>query len=103
MTIEEYNKLVNPDVVAVVDYGRWINFQESYPPLPEKKHDDTLFEILYHNGEPEFNYVYHDGKNVRLRRYDLSMDLLEYFDPEVTDCYWRFIPDPPGNDGYSCY
>ena len=101
MTIEEYNELVNPDVVAVVDYGRWINLQESYPPLPNKPHKSTHFELLI-SGNPEFECVFHDGENVRLLRYDLSNELLEWYDPELTSCYWRFIPPPPRNEGYNC-
>lgn len=88
--------LVKPEIVSEVDYGKWINFEESYPPLKDKH---VLIEIL-HNGNPYFHSIFHDGKKVFLRCVDWHNDLLEYRDPDYTSDYWRFVPAPPGNEGY---
>lgn len=99
MPIEEYMSLVKPEIVSEVDYGKWINFEESYPPLKDKPYKGVLIEIL-HEGDPYFNSIFHDGERVFLRRFDWHNDLLEYRDPNCTSDYWRFVPDPPGNEGY---
>lgn len=97
--ISEYKSKVKEDIVSKVDYGRWINFQESYPPISIDKYQGTMIEIL-HRGNPYFHSVFHNGETVRLRCYDWSMDLFVYNDPEYTNDYWRFVPPPPGNEGY---
>ena len=99
MPIKEYMSLVKPEIVSEVDYGKWINFEESYPPLKEKPYEGVLIEIL-HEGDPYFNCIFHDGERVLLRRVDWHYDLLEYKDPDFTSDYWRFVPRPPGNEGY---
>lgn len=97
--IEKYLSKVDKGIVSEVDYGRWINFQESYPPLKKRKHDSTFIEIL-HEGNPYFHSIFHNGERVWLSNYEWHNDLFEFGLPEFTNDYWRFIPSPPGNEGY---
>lgn len=97
--IEEYMSHVNPDIVSKVDYGKWINFQESYPPLNEKPYEGVLIEIL-HEGNPYFHDIFHNRKGVRLLSSDWHDDLFYYHDPKYTSDYWRFVPSPPENESY---
>ena len=100
MILQEYLKLVNFEVVKSKDFGKWINFNDSYPPLNKEPYNGVLIEIL-HEGNPYFHSVFHDGEgNVRLRCYDWNQELLEYCNPDYTKDYWRFVPSPPGNEGY---
>ena len=97
--IKEYMNLINPEIISEVDYGKWINFEESYPPLKDKPYNGVFIEIL-HQGNPYFHSIFHDGERVFLRCYDWHNDLLEYRDPCYASDYWRFAPAPPGNEGY---
>ena len=97
--IKEYMNLINQKIISEVDYGKWINFKESYPPLKDKPYDGVLIEIL-HQGNPFFHSIFHNGERVFLRCYDWHNDLLEYRDPCYTSDYWRFVPAPPGNESY---
>ena len=87
------------DVVSVIDYGKWISFQESYPPLQDEAYNGVVIEIL-HEGSPYFHSIFHDGERVFLRCYDWHNDLLECELPEFTNDYWRFVPSPPANESY---
>lgn len=101
MTIQEYLTHVKTDIVFPIDYGKWIKFSDSFPPLKEGKYSGTDFEILY-EGNPYFHTVFHNGEYVCFRDYDMTTDLLEMQLPEYMECYWRYIPNPPGNEGYDC-
>ena len=101
MLIEDYSKHVKNEIVSVVDYGRWIKFSDSYPPLQALTYSSTFIEVL-HEGNPYFHSVFHDGKSVFFRDVTMTQDFLEYRLPEYEECYWRFIPEPPGNEGYNC-
>ena len=49
--IKEYMNLINQKIISEIDYGKWINFKESYPPLKDKPYDGVLIEI--------FNFVFY--------------------------------------------
>lgn len=99
MLIDKYLSMVDKDIVSVIDYGKWIHFQESYPPLQDEPYNGVVIEIL-HKGNPYFHSIFHDGERVFLRCYDWHNDLLEWKLPEFTNDYWRFVPSPPANEGY---
>lgn len=99
MPMKEYMNLINQKIISEVDYGKWINFEESYPPLKDKPYDGVIIEIL-HRGNPFFHSIFHNGKRVFLRCYDWNEELLEWRNPDYTNDYWRFVPDPPENEGY---
>ena len=98
MNINEYTKLVNPNLNAK-DYGTWHQFKDTFPPVDSLK--GTTFEVLLDNGDPTFHCVFVFEGNVRIRDYDFNQELLEWRLDDCMDLYWRFVPDPPGNYGYS--
>ena len=99
MTYEEYQKHVNESAYTLGDYGRWVKFGDSYPPIVDTTpYHGTIVEVLY-NGNPSFNSIYtcRDG-SVHWRDYDFNQ---EFSWGEYEEYYWRFVPDPPGNFGYN--
>ena len=98
MTYEEYLRHVHPEAYTLGDYGKWIKFGDSYPPINPK--GGTTVEVLYENGNPGYEWInMHDDGTVRWRDFDFNQ---EFSWGEYEEHYWRFIPeDPPGNFGYN--
>lgn len=96
--LTDYNKLVNQECVTLKDYGKWIQFKESFPILTQT---NTFIEVLLNNGEPTIHSIWCDNNTVRIRDYDFHQELLLWHLDECMELYWRYMPDPPGNCGYS--
>ena len=96
--LTDYNKLVKQEYVTLNDYGKWIQFKESFPILTQT---NTFIEVLLNNGEPTIHSIWCDNNTVRIRDYDFHRELLLWHLDECMELYWRYMPDPPGNCGYS--
>ena len=96
--LTDYNKLVKQEYVTLNDYGKWIQFKESFPILTQT---NTFIEVLLDNGEPTIHSIWCDNNIVRIRDYDFHQELLLWHLDECMELYWRYMPDPPGNCGYS--
>lgn len=105
MTVEEYNILVNPEEYTLGDYGRWVSFKKSFPPLPEENKHCRLFEFISRDcSEGLFQSVYVvDDNEVFFDDLDFRREYLEYETWRSEESYWRFLPDPPGNLQYNCH
>lgn len=99
MEYKEYCKHVDASKFTLGDFGRWVRFGDSYPPVSNVPYRGTTVEFLL-GGDPSFEDIYTctDG-TVRFRDYDNNNEALEWGMWE--DYYWRFVPDPPGNEGYN--
>lgn len=103
ISIKEYNTFVDEKRFVIGDFGKWVRFDESYPPLNAKNAlEGTTIEVLCHHGDPTFHCVYCIEGEVRFRDHDFSTELLEWRMPDCLDLYWRFVPDPPCNERYNC-
>ena len=98
ITTAEYYKNVKPEYVNVADFGRWVQFKNSYPILLGKQ---TFIEVLCSNGNPTIHSIWYENDNIRIRDYDFHRELLLWRLDECIELYWRYMPDPPGNYGYS--
>ena len=96
--LTDYNKLVKQEYVTLNDYGKWIQFKESFPILTQT---NTFIEVLLDNGEPTIHSIWCENNIVRIRDYDFHRELLLWHLDECMELYWRYMPDPPGNCGYS--
>lgn len=107
---EQYIKYIDESKFVRGDYGKWVNFYDSFPPLPNE--DDTIIdiEILYYGNvylesifscEPDPLYCPpSEPKTVWFQRYDDNQWIWENFFCSEHEMYWRFIPEPPGNEAY---
>ena len=99
VSLTEYNKLVNPNYIEINNFGKWVQFKNSFPMLIGRQ---TFIEILCDNGNPTIHSIWCDENNtVRIRDYDFHRELLLWHLEECFNLYWRYMPDPPGNYGYS--
>lgn len=84
------------------DFGKWVKFSDSFPPISEKEYEGTIIEVLY-DGNPSFESVSKDRNGeVAFLDYDFSNEFFENEDYLFLELYWRFVPEPPGNEGYNC-
>jgi hypothetical protein len=100
ITFEEYNRNLNIKFFDFHrDYGKWYQFKETFPLITEKQ---TFIEVLCDDGNPTFHSIWlNDDGTIRIRDYDFHRELLMWKLDECMDLYWRYVPDPPGNCGYS--
>lgn len=98
ITTAEYFKHINPNYVDINNYGKWIQFKESYPILLDKQ---TFIEVLCNDGNPTIHSIWCENGIVRIRDHDFHRELLLWRLDECMELYWRYMPDPPGNYGYS--
>lgn len=98
ISLTEYNKLVNQKYVNIYDFGKWVQFKDSYPILLDKQ---TFIEVLCNDGNPTIHSIWCDNDTVRIRDYDFHRELLIWHLNECEELYWRYMPNPPGNCGYS--
>ena len=103
MKESDYLKRVHLEKCTPIDYGKWIKFDDSFPPVFSKKPwQGTIIEILLEDGRAIFESVFRtDTGEIRFHDIDISREFLEWQLPEYFELYWRFVPDPPGNFGYS--
>lgn len=100
MQLEEYIRHVDSSKFDEKDYGKWVLFSESYPPIRMKPYHGVTIEFLLDSGNPTFDSVFlcEDGE-VRFKDIDTTTEALVFGLYE--NLYWRFVPDPPGNYGYN--
>lgn len=102
MKVEEYLTHVDETKFIVGDYGKWVKFSESFPPISDKEYDGTLIEILS-EGNPMFASISRTRDDeVSFLDYDFNNEFFEYGGWAYLNLYWRFIPEPPDNEGYDC-
>jgi hypothetical protein len=95
----DYCKFVQPQYVDTTDLGKWVQFKDSYPILIGKQ---TFIEVLCDDGNPTIHSIWLGTDNtVRIRDFDFHRELLIWHLEECMELYWRYMPDPPGNCGYS--
>lgn len=98
ITTAEYFKYINPNYVDINNYGKWVQFKDSFPILLDKQ---TFIEVLCDNGNPTIHSFWCENNTVKIRDYDFHRELLIWQLNECKELYWRYMPDPPGNCGYS--
>lgn len=97
--ITDYNKFVKLYNLDTTDYGKWIQFKESFPILSKTQ---TFIEVLCENGNPTIHSIWWETDNtIKIRDFDFHRELLIWHLEECMELYWRYMPDPPGNCGYN--
>jgi hypothetical protein len=102
MKCSEYLTHVDETKFVRGGFGKWVKFSDSFPPVSDKEYDGIIIETLF-EGNPSFHSVFmtQDG-DVAFLDYDFNNEFFEYGGWSYLNLYWRFVPEPPGNEGYDC-